>query len=31
VVPGTLTEQEKKLYEGLRDTSKFDPRTRFKS
>ena len=31
VVPATLTDREKKLYEGLRDTSKFDPRTRFKS
>ena len=31
VVPGTLTEAEKKLYEDLRKTSKFDPRTRFKS
>jgi curved DNA-binding protein len=29
VVPGTLTDQEKKLYEALRDASKFDPRTRF--
>jgi curved DNA-binding protein len=29
VVPATLTEQEKKLYEELRRASKFDPRTRF--
>jgi curved DNA-binding protein len=29
VVPTTLTEQEKKLYEQLRETSRFDPRTRF--
>jgi curved DNA-binding protein len=29
VVPSTLTEREKKLYEELRDTSRFDPRTRF--
>jgi curved DNA-binding protein len=29
VVPSTLTEREKKLYEELRDTSKFNPRTRF--
>ncbi|TMH68317.1 MAG: molecular chaperone DnaJ, partial [Betaproteobacteria bacterium] len=29
VVPGTLTEREKKLYEELRDASRFDPRTRF--
>jgi curved DNA-binding protein len=29
VVPATLTDREKKLYEELRDTSKFDPRTRF--
>ncbi len=29
VVPGTLTEQEKKLYEALRAASKFNPRTRF--
>jgi len=29
VVPSTLTEQEKKLYEQLRETSRFDPRTRF--
>jgi curved DNA-binding protein len=28
-VPSTLTEQEKKLFEELRRTSKFDPRTRF--
>jgi len=31
VVPGTLTDREKKLYEELRTASKFDPRTRFKS
>jgi curved DNA-binding protein len=29
VVPTTLTEQERKLYEQLRETSRFDPRTRF--
>ena len=29
VVPGSLTEPEKKLYEALRDASKFNPRTRF--
>ena len=29
-VPGTLTEREKKLYEELREASKFEPRTRFK-
>jgi curved DNA-binding protein len=29
VVPATLTEREKKLYEELRDASKFEPRTRF--
>jgi curved DNA-binding protein len=29
VVPGTLTEREKKLYEELRDVSRFDPRQRF--
>ena len=29
VVPGTLTEREKKLYEELRDASRFNPRTRF--
>src|SRR5689334_8320580 len=29
VVPGTLTEREKKLYEDLRDASRFNPRTRF--
>lgn len=28
-VPSTLTEQEKKLFEELRRTSKFNPRTRF--
>jgi curved DNA-binding protein len=31
VVPGTLTDREKKLYEELRETSKFNPRTRFSS
>ena len=30
VVPGTLTEREKKLYEDLREASRFDPRSRFK-
>ena len=30
VVPPSLTEQEKKLYEALRDASRFDPRSRFK-
>jgi curved DNA-binding protein len=29
VVPSTLTEREKKLYEELRDASRFDPRSRF--
>jgi len=29
VVPGTLTEREKKLYEELREASRFDPRGRF--
>jgi hypothetical protein len=29
VVPGTLTEREKQLYEELRAASKFDPRTHF--
>jgi curved DNA-binding protein len=29
VVPGTLTEREKELYEALRAASKFDPRGRF--
>jgi curved DNA-binding protein len=29
VVPATLTDKEKKLYEELRSASKFDPRTRF--
>jgi curved DNA-binding protein len=28
-VPGTLTEQEEKLFEELRSVSKFNPRTRF--
>ena len=31
MVPPSPTEQEKKLYEGLRDASRFDPRGRFKS
>jgi curved DNA-binding protein len=31
VVPGTLTDREKKLYEELRESSKFNPRTRFAS
>lgn len=30
VVPGTLSEPEKKLYEALRDSSKFNPRSRFR-
>jgi curved DNA-binding protein len=30
VVPPTPTEPEKKLYEALRDASRFDPRVRFK-
>jgi len=30
VLPGTLTEREKKLYEELRDASRFDPRSRFR-
>jgi curved DNA-binding protein len=29
VVPSTLTEREKKIYEELRDASRFDPRSRF--
>jgi curved DNA-binding protein len=29
-VPGTLTEREKKLYEELRQVSRFDPRVRFR-
>ncbi|HEV3009608.1 MAG TPA: DnaJ C-terminal domain-containing protein [Burkholderiales bacterium] len=29
-VPGTLTDQEKKLYEELRQVSRFDPRVRFR-
>lgn len=29
-VPATLTEREKKLYEELREASRFDPRARFK-
>jgi curved DNA-binding protein len=28
-VPSTLTEREKKLYEELSQTSRFNPRTRF--
>jgi curved DNA-binding protein len=31
VVPPSLSEREKKLYEELRDASRFDPRGRFKS
>ena len=31
VVPPSLSEQERKLYEALRDASRFDPRGRFKS
>jgi curved DNA-binding protein len=31
VVPGTLTERERKLYEELREASKFDPRRKFSS
>ena len=31
VVPGTLTEREKKLYEELREASRFDARGRFKT
>jgi curved DNA-binding protein len=31
VVPGTLTEPEKKLFEELREASRFDPRSRFKA
>ncbi len=31
VVPGTLTEREKTLFEELREASRFDPRSRFKS
>ena len=30
VLPGTLSDAEKKLYEELRERSKFNPRTRFK-
>src|SRR5438874_530961 len=30
VLPGTLAEREKKLYEELRDASRFDPRSRFR-
>ncbi|HEY5899609.1 MAG TPA: DnaJ C-terminal domain-containing protein [Burkholderiales bacterium] len=29
VVPGTLTERERKLYEELREASRFDPRSKF--
>ncbi len=29
VVPGTLSEREKKLYEELREASRFNPRSRF--
>ena len=29
VVPGTLTERERKLYEELRAASRFDPRSHF--
>jgi curved DNA-binding protein len=31
VVPATLTEREKKLFEELREASRFDPRVRFKT
>ena len=31
VVPGALSEREKKLYEELRAATKFDPRSRFKT
>ena len=31
VVPATLTEREKKLFEELREASRFDPRVRFKA
>ena len=30
-VPSTLTESERKIYESLRDASKFDPRSRFRA
>src|SRR5207244_11416446 len=30
VAPAAVSEREKKLYEELRSTSKFDPRSRFK-
>ena len=30
-VPPSLNEQEKKLYESLREASRFDPRVRFKT
>jgi curved DNA-binding protein len=30
VVPATLSDEEKKLYEALRGASRFDPRARFK-
>ena len=29
-VPATLTEREEKLYQELREASRFDPRARFK-
>jgi curved DNA-binding protein len=31
VVPATLTEREKKLFEELREASRFDPRSRFRT
>jgi len=31
VVPSSLTESERKIYEALRDSSKFDPRGRFRT
>jgi curved DNA-binding protein len=31
VVPATLTEREKKLFEELRESSRFEPRSRFRS
>ncbi len=31
VVPATLTERERKLFEELREASRFDPRSRFKT
>jgi hypothetical protein len=30
-VPATLTEREKKLFEELREASRFDPRSRFRT